>query len=79
MFGMEIRERLVSRDEESRSLTYSVVEGVPLESHQATVSVRPKGDGSAVTWAFKVTPDEMLPIFADTYGKALGTLAGRFT
>ncbi len=29
MFGMEIRERLLARDEESRVLTYSVVDGVP--------------------------------------------------
>ena len=46
MFGMEIRERLLARDEESRVLTYSVVDGVPIESHTATVSVEPDGDGS---------------------------------
>ena len=30
MFGMEIRERLVSRDDATRTLSYSVVDGVPL-------------------------------------------------
>ena len=39
MFGMEIRERLLARDEENRVLTYSVIDGVPIESHTATISV----------------------------------------
>ncbi len=33
MFGMEIRERLLARDEESRVISYSVVDGVPIDSH----------------------------------------------
>ena len=45
MFGMEIRERLLARDEETRVLTYSVVDGVPIESHTATISVEPDGAG----------------------------------
>jgi len=43
MFGMEIRERLISRDDDGRALTYSIVDGVPIESHRATVSVVPAG------------------------------------
>ena len=78
MFGMEIRERLLARDEESRVLTYSVVDGVPLESHTATISVEPDGDGSKVIWAYDVTPDEMAPIFGDTYKGALAALANCF-
>ena len=45
MFGMEIRERLLARDEESRVITYSVVDGVPIDSHTATISVEPDGAG----------------------------------
>ena len=45
MFGMEIRERLLARDDDSRVITYSVVDGVPIESHTATISVEPDGDG----------------------------------
>ncbi|MHB8219991.1 MAG: SRPBCC family protein [Acidimicrobiales bacterium] len=78
MFGMEIRERLVARDDDDRSITYSVVDGVPLERHEATIAVAPAGTGSVVTWSFDVTPDEMAPIFADTYGKALQALQARF-
>jgi hypothetical protein len=78
MFGMEIRERLLARDDESRVITYSVVGGVPIESHTATISVEPEGQGSKVIWAYNVTPDEMAPIFGDTYKAALATLAGSF-
>jgi mxaD protein len=74
MFGMEIREHLVARDDATRTITYSVVEGVPVESHQATISVEPDGEGSKVTWAYAVTPDEMAPIFGDTYKGALASL-----
>src|SRR5271155_2775699 len=52
MFGMEIRERLLARDDATRTISYSVVDGVPLESHTATIIVEPAGDGSKVTWAY---------------------------
>ncbi len=78
MFGMEIRERLLAKDEENRVITYSVVDGVPIDSHTATISVEPEGDGSKVIWAYDVTPDEMAPIFGDTYKAALVSLAGTF-
>jgi mxaD protein len=79
MFGMEIRERLLARDAESRVLTYSVVDGVPIESHTATISVEPEGDGTKVIWAYDVTPDEMAPIFGDTYKGALAALESAFS
>jgi carbon monoxide dehydrogenase subunit G len=74
MFGMEIRERLLSRDEGARTITYSVVEGVPIDSHRATITVEQEGEGSKVTWSYEVTPDEMAPIFGDTYKAALAQL-----
>jgi carbon monoxide dehydrogenase subunit G len=78
MFGMEIRERLLSRDDATRSITYSVVDGVPIESHTATMTVEAEGDGSKVTWAYNVTPDEMAPIFGDTYKAGLAAIAAAF-
>jgi carbon monoxide dehydrogenase subunit G len=78
MFGMEIREKLVARDEESRVITYSVVGGVPVDSHTATISVEADGAGSKVIWAYDVTPDEMAPIFGDTYKGALASLENSF-
>jgi carbon monoxide dehydrogenase subunit G len=79
MFGMEIRERVVARDDAGRSITYSVVDGVPLDSHEATITVEPEGDGSKVTWSYAVTPDEMAPIFGDTYKAALASLENAFS
>jgi mxaD protein len=78
MFGMEIRERLLSRDDATRTLTYSVIDGVPIESHTATITVAAEGDGSKVTWAYDVKPDEMAPIFGDTYKSALATVESAF-
>ena len=79
MFGMEIRERLLSRDDAARSISYSVVDGVPIESHTATITVEASGDGSKVTWAYVVLPDEMAPIFGDTYQAALAAVEGAFS
>ena len=79
MFGLEIRERLVAREDASRTLSYSVVEGVPLESHTATITVEAQGHGSKVTWAYDVEPAEMAPIFGDTYKGALAALEAGFS
>jgi mxaD protein len=79
MFGMEIRERLVSRDDATRTICYSVVDGVPIDSHTATITVEADGEGSKVTWAYAVTPDEMAPIFGDTYKAALASLENAFS
>ncbi len=74
MLGMEVRERLVARDDAGRSITYTIADGVPIDSHRATITVVPAGAGSKVTWVNDVEPAEMLPIFTDTYGKGLEAL-----
>jgi mxaD protein len=79
MFGMEIRERLLARDDATRTIAYSVVAGVPIDSHEATITVEPEGEGSKVTWSYAVTPDEMAPIFGDTYKAALASLQNTFS
>jgi carbon monoxide dehydrogenase subunit G len=79
MFGMEIRERLLSRDDATRTLSYAVVGGVPIERHTATISVVAEGDGSKVTWAYDVEPAEMAPIFGDTYKGALAAVEASFS
>ena len=60
-------------------MTYSVVEGVPIDSHTATIAVEPEGSGSKVTWSYAVVPDEMAPIFGDTYQAALNELGSKFS
>jgi len=78
MFGMKIRERLVSRDDATRTLVYSIVDGVPVDSHQGTITVEATPTGSKVTWAYEVTPDEMGDIMGGTYTGALEQLKKHF-
>ena len=75
MFGLEVRERLIERDEAARSITYSIVDGVPVEHHRATVSVTPTESGSTITWAFDAEPDSMVALLSDSYTAALQALA----
>lgn len=78
MGGNEIRERLVARDDSSRSITYGIVAGVPVERHEATISLAPSGSGTRVTWAFDVEPDQLAPLLAATYSQALEGLRRHF-
>jgi carbon monoxide dehydrogenase subunit G len=73
--GMQIQERLVGRDEDARTITYSIVgEGAPVSKHEATISVLDADGGSEVTWDVAVEPVEATPMFKDIYQGALGAL-----
>ena len=72
--GMTITEKLVSRDEATRAITYAIVDGVPVESHQATVTVTADGAGSHVTWVVDATPDEMADLMQSVYQQTLEAL-----
>jgi carbon monoxide dehydrogenase subunit G len=74
MMGMTIRERMVKRDDDAKSLTYSIVDGVPMESHEATITVHPADGGSRVTWDVTATPDEMAGLMQGMYQQALESL-----
>jgi carbon monoxide dehydrogenase subunit G len=76
--GMEVRERLLSRDDATRTLSYSVVDGMPVGSHTASITVEAEGAGSKVTWAYDVEPAEMAPAFGDTYQGALAAVEAAF-
>ena len=75
--GMTITEHLVSRDEARREIIYSVVAGVPIEHHQATITVTPAGDVTHVTWVVETTPDEMNEMMVNAYNGALGALKAK--
>jgi len=78
LMGMAIKERLVRRDEASRTLTYTIAEGpFELTRHEASVIVDPDGGGSKVTWTVDVEPDELADVMIDVYGKALEALKTR--
>jgi mxaD protein len=72
--GMTITERLVSKDDGGRALTYAIVDGAPVESHQAVITVSPSGDASRVTWDVEAMPDEMADLMATIYQQALEAL-----
>jgi carbon monoxide dehydrogenase subunit G len=77
MMGMTIRERLVKLDEDGRALTYSIVDGAPVQSHEATITVHPADGGSRVTWDVTATPDEMAGLMQGIYQGALESLQAR--
>ncbi len=79
MGGNEARERLLSRDEATRTLVYAIVEGIPVERHLATITVEAEGEGAKVTWAYEVEPAEMAPVLQGAYQGLLTNLAGLFT
>ena len=72
--GMTITERLVSRDEGGRALTYAIIDGAPVESHQAVITVSPTGETSRVTWDVEAKPDEMADLMVTIYQQALEAL-----
>jgi hypothetical protein len=77
LMGMRLSERMVARDEAARSLTYSIIDGVPgIESHSATIQVAGEGDGCEITWTVEADPEAAQPIFADAYRGALQSLHG---
>ena len=74
MFGMEITEKELRRDEAGRSYTYGIVGGpVQVEHHEATLTVNPKGDASHVTWDVDCD-DSMTEMMQGTYQGALDAL-----
>ena len=77
MMGMSVRERLVKLDDAKRALTYTIVEGAPVASHEATLTVSADGTGSKVVWDVTVTPDEMAPMFEQIYAQGLVPLKAK--
>lgn len=79
MMGMEIRERLVQLDDDGRAITYSIVDGAPVERHEATITVVADGTGSRVTWDVDATPDDMATLMAGLYQQSLEALNTHLT
>lgn len=73
--GMTITERLVARDEDARTITYSIFgDGAPVASHEATIGVTGDEDKSEVAWTVTVEPVEAEAMFRDIYQGALDHL-----
>ena len=72
--GMTITETLVSKDDAARTFTYSIVDGVPVEEHEAVVTVHADDDECHVTWVVEATPDEMAGLMGGVYQQSLDAL-----
>ena len=72
--GMTITEKLVSKDDGAMAITYSIIDGVPVDSHEATITVSAAGEGSRVTWEVAATPDEMSDLMVGVYQGSLDAL-----
>jgi len=73
MMNMKISERLVRKDDAARQIVYEITDGVPVEHHQATITVSPSGDGSSVTWLVD-TDDAMTELMSQMYQQGLVAL-----
>ena len=76
MFGgkVKVTERQLRRDDAARTLTYGIVAGdVPIQHHEATITVTPQGDGSHVTWDVRAD-DAMVEMMTGSYDGALVAL-----
>ena len=73
MMGMKITEHLVRKDDADRQIVYGIIDGVPVQKHQATITVRPDGDSTTVTWAVD-TDDTMTDMMLSIYQQGLESL-----
>jgi len=78
--GIEIKEQLRDLDDDTRRISYSVIESpmTNLVSHLATIAVDPEGDGTHLTYAVDVEPDELLALFVGTYEASVVALKKQF-
>lgn len=74
VMGLEVIERLQSRDDDQRTLVYGIAGGVPVINHKATITVLSQGSGSHVTWDVEVEPDEMTDFMLQMYQQGLQAL-----
>ena len=73
MMNMKITEHLVKKDDSARQIVYGITDGVPVERHQATITVSPAGDGSKVSWLVD-TDDAMTEMMSQIYQQGLVAL-----
>jgi hypothetical protein len=61
--GMVARERLVGRDDATRRIAYTIVEG-RFDYHHASAQVFPHERGSRVVWISDILPDTLVESFS---------------
>lgn len=78
--GIEVKEQLRHLDDDTRSISYSIVESpmANMTSHLATISVDAEGNGTHLTWEVEVEPDDLLPLFAGIYEQSVVAIKQQF-
>ena len=76
MMGIEVKEQLRELDDDTRRISYSVIESpmTNMISHLATIGVDSEGGGTHFTWTVEVEPDELLPLFQGVYEQSVVAL-----
>jgi uncharacterized protein YndB with AHSA1/START domain len=73
--GGTIREEIVEQDDTALRYAYRIVESpLPIEHHQASMSVEPAGAGSRVTWITEIRPDELAGAMDPMFEEGIKTL-----
>ena len=78
--GISVKEQLRELDDDTRRLSYSVIESpmTNLVSHLVTISVDAEGDGTHLAWSVEVQPDDLLPLFMGIYEGSVVALKEKF-
>jgi carbon monoxide dehydrogenase subunit G len=78
--GIEVKEQLRDLDDDTRRISYSVIESpmTNMTSHLATISVDAEGSGTHLTWEVEVEPDDLLPLFSGIYEQSVAALKQKF-
>ena len=72
----KIKERILDRNAESRTMSYSCFDSpVPLESHLASIEVRPNAKGCELVWETTVIPEVNEPFIKQSKMGALVQIA----
>jgi carbon monoxide dehydrogenase subunit G len=72
--NISVTERLLARNAVQRVISYSLIAGMQVEHHVATITVASQGNLTHVTWAVEVAPDELIDMLVPHYERALNAL-----
>lgn len=77
MLGIDIVERNLGIDDDTRRAGYGIVGGgLQIAHHQASIAVEDlPGGRSRVVWAFSVEPESLVSVMSQSYSSALKALA----
>ncbi len=78
--GIEVKEQLRDLDDDTRRISYSIVESPMsnMTSHLATIGIDAEGEGSHLTWTVEVEPDELLGLFEGIYAGSVASMKEKF-